>query len=131
LKLHGSVSWSLRDGRIVRYHDCRPAIRGDALIVAPVTEKSVPSALLPIWEQASSVLAASDTWIIIGYSFPPYDLAINELFRSNAAHGPDVHILNPDQNVADRVRSLLPPAAVHAHAGLPGGLEDVPAILGG
>ena len=32
-KLHGSISWSHRDRQLVRYHDCRPAIRGDAAIV--------------------------------------------------------------------------------------------------
>ena len=36
LKLHGSISWSVKNNQLVRYHDCRPAIRGDAAIVAPI-----------------------------------------------------------------------------------------------
>ena len=41
-KLHGSISWSYRGGQLIRYRDCRPAIRGDAAIVAPVTTKLLP-----------------------------------------------------------------------------------------
>lgn len=129
LKLHGSVSWALKGNRIVRYHDCRPAIRGDAIIVAPVTEKSVPDAFRPIWDRAAKALAASDTWIVVGYSFPAYDAAINDLFRANAAHKPHVHILNPDRHVAGRVQRLLDPAIVHSHGGLPEALADLGTIL--
>lgn len=130
LKLHGSISWTLKDNQIVRYHDCRPAIRGDAVIVAPVTEKNVPSVFQPIWHHAAMALAKSDTWIIVGYSLPSYDLAINDLFRSNAGHGTQVHVLNPNRQVADRVASLLPHAIVHAHPGLPEALSDLPKLLG-
>lgn len=130
LKLHGSISWALKDNRIVHYHDCRPAIRGDAVIVAPVTEKNVPSVFRPIWSSAESALAKSNTWIIVGYSFPPYDLAINELLQSNAGHRPKVHILNPDQRVIDRVQSLLPRAVIHAHPGLPEALPEIAQMVG-
>jgi hypothetical protein len=129
LKLHGSISWSLKGTEIVRYHDCRPAIRGDALIVAPVTEKSVPESLQAIWTAAASALARSETWIIVGYSFPAYDVAINDLFRLNARHRPRVHVLNPDRQVADRVRSLLHPAEIFSHSGLPEALSDLPQML--
>jgi hypothetical protein len=124
-----SMSWTLKGNLIVRYHDCRPAIRGDAIIVAPATKKSVPEVFRPIWDRAASALAESDTWIVIGYSFPSYDLAINELFRSNASHRPHIHVLNPDRQVADRVRPLLHPAIVHEHAGLPEALADLAEIL--
>ena len=129
LKLHGSVSWTIQNNQIIRYHDCRPAIRGDAAIVAPITEKRVPNVFRPIWESAASSLAKSDTWIIVGYSFPTYDIAINELFRSNADHRPRVHILNPDGEVADRVRFLLPNADISSHFGLPEALVDLPKVL--
>ena len=36
LKLHGSVSWAVDGSKVIHYHDCRPAIRGDPAIVAPV-----------------------------------------------------------------------------------------------
>src|SRR3990172_7097413 len=72
LKLHGSVSWSLRDGKLLRYHDCRPALRGDPAIVAPVTTKELPPAFEPIWEKARLALSSSNVWIIVGYSLPEY-----------------------------------------------------------
>ena len=130
LKLHGSVSWSLNGNRIDRYHDCRPAIRGDAAIIAPVTEKSVPSVFQPIWDHAASALAKSDIWIIVGYSFPEYDITINKLFQSTAKHGTRVHIMNPDPEAFRRAESLLPDSDVRPHSGIPEALYDLPNILG-
>ena len=52
LKLHGSVSWSMEHGVLVKYQDCRPAIRGDAAIVAPIVGKSVPAYLEATWQAA-------------------------------------------------------------------------------
>lgn len=129
LKLHGSVSWSIKGDRIIRYHDCRPAIRGDAAIIAPITEKSVPKIFQPVWDCAASTLTNSDNWIIVGYSFPPYDLAVSELFRSSATRGVRVHVLNPDPAVADRVSALLPNAIVEWYRGLPDALTELPKIL--
>jgi hypothetical protein len=80
LKLHGSVSWSMDNGQIVHHIDCRPAIQGKAVIVAPVTEKLVPRYLRPIWEKAADALTRSDLWLVIGYSFPSYDETVNQLF---------------------------------------------------
>ena len=42
LKLHGSVSWAIGTEGLEQYHDCRPAIRGDAAITAPIEEKNIP-----------------------------------------------------------------------------------------
>lgn len=130
LKLHGSVSWAFGKNDIDRYHDCRPAIRGDAAIIAPITEKSVPRPFRSIWDNAASALTKSNIWIIIGYSFPEYDRAINELFRSNASHLPTVHVLNPDPSVARRLCTLLPHTNVYSHEGIPDALNDLPEILG-
>ena len=73
LKLHGSVSWSVRDSELVKYHDCRLAIRGDAAIVAPIVGKTVPTYLQPTWDTAKTHLSRARTWIVIGYSLPRYD----------------------------------------------------------
>ena len=129
LKLHGSVSWTIRNNGLEHYHDCRPAIRGDAAIIAPVIEKSIPSAFRPIWNNAEAMLGGSNIWIIVGYSFPHYDEAINELFRSNASHRPRVHILDPDPNVVRRVKLILPNSDIHSHDGLPNALHELPAML--
>ena len=129
LKLHGSVSWSLGKSGIDRYHDCRPAIRGNPAIIAPANEKRIPSLFREIWGRAGAALAASRVWIIVGYSFPEYDEAINALFRSNAFHQPKVHVLNPDASAARRLSNILPNVDIRPHAGLPEALYDLPEIL--
>jgi len=129
LKLHGSVSWSFDGNRIRRYFDCRPAVQGKALIVAPVTEKSVPRYLQPIWDKAAQALSESNIWLIIGYSFPAYDETVNQLFVQNGGHSPRVHILNPDSAVVGRVQLLMPSATVVGHPRLPEGIGSLPAIL--
>jgi hypothetical protein len=130
LRLHGSVSWSLEHGRIVHHIGCEPAIQGKAVIVAPVTGKSVPSYVTSIWDKAADALSRSDTWIVIGYSFPTYDETVNGLFVANARHAPHVPILNPDRGVAVRVQHVLPTVAVSSHPGIPDGIDDVLAIFG-
>ena len=129
LKLHGSVSWALNKNGIDFYHDCRPAIRGDSAIIAPTTEKRVPPAFRFIWDHAAAALRESDTWIIVGYSFPEYDEAVNRLFQLNASHRPRVHVLNPDPNVFCRVRTLLSQADVYSHEGIPNSFSDLSEIL--
>jgi hypothetical protein len=129
LKLHGSVSWSMDNGRIVHHLDCRPAIQGRAVIVAPVTEKLVPRYLQPIWEQAADALSQSSVWLVIGYSFPSYDATVNHLFAECGQHSPRIHVFNPDESVVARVQHLVPDAVVIRHAGLPDGIDDVPDIL--
>ena len=123
LKLHGSVSWSMRDGALVKYHDCRPAIRGDAAIVAPIVEKAVPAYLLPVWTAAGKHLATASTWIVVGYSLPPYDGAVKSLLADAAQPTTAIHVFDPDPTVASRFRTLA--GTVHAHPGLPDGLTHL------
>ena len=126
-KLHGSVSWSVRDGELVKYHDCRPAIRGDAAIVAPIIEKSVPAYLLPVWTAAGQHLADAGTWIVVGYSLPPYDRAVRSLLIAAARPGTSIHVFDPDPAVASRFGTLV--RDVRAHPGLPNGLERLRQLL--
>ena len=129
LKLHGSVSWSLERGELVKYHDCRPAIRGNAAIVAPIIGKTVPPYLRPIWRIAGNHLASANTWIIIGYSLPPYDELVRALLLNAATLATTVHVLDPDPAVAHRFGALLPKVALHAHPGLPDGTDAIRAVL--
>lgn len=127
-KLHGSISWSIRDDKLIRYHDCRPAIRGDAAIVAPVIEKSLPSLFEPIWIGARKALQASRTWLIVGYSLPEYDRLILDLLRTSASHRPEIHVFDPNPAIPAHYEQLLG-QPVFGHGGLPGGLADLDSIL--
>lgn len=128
-KLHGSVSWSYRDGQLVRYYDCRPAIRGDAAIVAPVTAKALPTYLESVWENASTALGSSHTWLVVGYSLPAYDSLVRGLLRDSARDNLVVHVFDPDPSVAERFRALLGDRTVLPHRGLPEGLGDLEDVL--
>lgn len=127
LKLHGSISWSVRDGALVKYHDCRPAIRGDAAIVAPIVEKSVPDYLRPVWTTARNYLANAGAWIVVGYSLPNYDHAVHSLLAEAARHVTSIHVFDPDPAVACRFRSFS--RDVHSYPGLPDGLDHLKYLL--
>jgi len=126
LKLHGSVSWSLRDGKLIRYHDCRPAVRGDALLVAPVRGKRPPDSLLPTWELARAALENARLVISVGYSLPPYDDLVRDLL---AASAPDAsfHVFDPNPAAGDHYRDQIG-REVDQHRGLPDSLTDVTTV---
>ncbi len=130
-KLHGSISWSHRNDELVRYHDCRPAIRGDAAVVAPVVAKSLPAYLEPVWANARRALLSSHTWLIVGYSLPAYDGLVRGLLQESAPDDVVVHVFDPDPGVAGRFRSLLEGCTVVSHGGLPDGIADLDEVLGG
>lgn len=127
-KLHGSISWSVRKGSFVRYHDCRPAIRGDAAIVAPVVEKSLPPLFEPLWTGARHALQSSPIWLIVGYSLPEYDRLVLDLLRTSIAHRPEIHVFDPNSAIPSHYERLLDQPVV-GHAGLPSGLSDLDSIL--
>ncbi len=130
LKLHGSVSWALdRSGILVRYHDCRPAIRGDAAIIAPVEQKSIPSHLQQVWDLAAEFLRTARTWIVVGYSLPTYDVAVRDLLRHAYSPATIMHIFDPDPGILDNYRSILPTDGLRHHQGLPEGLVELDQVL--
>lgn len=129
LKLHGSVSWGFRDRKLVKYHDCRPAVRGDPAIVAPVTSKKIPTWLEATWDLASHALSKSDVWIVVGYSLPNYDLLVRELLRSSGSHSPQIRVFDPNPQVSSKFASLIPGAKVSSHQGLPQGVKDLEDFL--
>jgi NAD-dependent SIR2 family protein deacetylase len=106
-KLHGSMNWLKCDlcdhiyintlGNI--YHQ---SFRNDldehnschcgygplkSVIIAPSTERDIRDVnILNIWKNSIEALRKSDEWIIIGYSLPQEDLAIQSIFL-RAYHG--------------------------------------------
>ena len=129
LKLHGSVSWSMEHGVLVKYQDCRPAIRGDAAIVAPIVGKSVPAYLEATWQAAKGRLSMASTWLVVGYSLPAYDRLVRTLLYESTTSNTRIHVFDPDPVVARRFRAELPRARVHGHPGLPEGTAVIPSIL--
>lgn len=82
-KLHGSLHWEWRGGDVTLWRDHRLPYRhgGEAAIVAPVLEKRPDPWIEPVWTAAIDVLRRADTWIVVGYSLPPYDYAVRDLLR--------------------------------------------------
>jgi hypothetical protein len=124
-KLHGSVSWSVKDGSLVKYHDCRPAIRGDAAIIAPATNKAIPAAFQSIWQSAGAALSTTSTLLVVGYSLPEYDLAVRDLLKLNLAPAARIHVFDPYPMIADRYKKLLPGNVVTSHPGFPEGIDHL------
>jgi hypothetical protein len=63
-KLHGSLNWSLEGGKVIMYQDARAAFRkgGNAAIVPPVPEKSIPLWLKEVWEESNVALKNWDLY---------------------------------------------------------------------
>ena len=128
LKLHGSVSWSVQGGELVKYHDCRPAIRGDAAIVAPIVGKTVPAYLERTWAVAKTHLGRARTWIVVGYSLPHYDQLVRSLLLEATAPDTTIHVFDPDPAVASRFREHLR-LDVRSYPGLPDGIDEIAGVL--
>jgi NAD-dependent SIR2 family protein deacetylase len=99
-KLHGSLNWLRCDlcehvyvnlrGLIAHLAfrkkvnpantcDCGHRLR--AALVAPSFVRDIRDVnLLEVWKAAFDYLRRADQWIVIGYSFPPEDIAIHSLF---------------------------------------------------
>lgn len=110
-KLHGSLNWHLRpSGEIDIYQDCRKAFayKNTAAIVAPVEEKDRPEAFASVWVGAEAMLARAETWIVIGYSLPPYDGAIREMLANAARGGPRIVVSDPSDDAFQRWKQTFP-----------------------
>lgn len=132
-KLHGSVNWAFEPhSESMKIHDdVRAVFRRDAedgtpAIIPPIPEKRMPREFSQVWHEARSVLAASDRWIVCGYSLPAYDRALQQFFGAILRLRPSttIVVLDPDaeavgarwQRLADRLNIILRP-------GLPAALE--------
>ena len=119
-KMHGSVSWDEN----ARYTDGRRGLTGEALIVAPTPEKSVPNSLRKVWDLAAHILGRSDRLVVFGFAFNPYDEALLEHF---AEHGRSLrHVavidIRPD---LERVARVWPRATAVALKPPPAGLTNL------
>jgi hypothetical protein len=128
-KLHGSLNWSIEEGRLRMYQDMRPAFRhgGTAAIVPPIPEKKAPPWLLTIWKAAEQELSSADVWIVCGYSLPDYDRSIHELLADAAGTAKKrIFIMDPlSEDLANKFQRVASSAEVIPLRGLPEGVEDL------
>jgi hypothetical protein len=120
-KLHGSLNWSRTDAGVEVFPDLRPAFRngGDAAIIPPLPEKPVPWWLEPVWDKARVELAATDEWVVVGYSLPPYDYEINRLLEDAARDVQCIQIYDPfAESIATRWSKIAPHARIETNDGL-------------
>jgi hypothetical protein len=108
-KMHGSISWDTNG----RYTDGRGGITGDALIVAPTPEKKPPAALASAWALAGEILRDSNSLLVFGFAFNPYDEALTAHLQE---HGRGIRrvVLVDKYPRSDRAKSIWPDATVHA-----------------
>lgn len=129
-KLHGSLSWSFENGRLAMYQDARPAFRsgGTAAIVPPLTEKTTPTWLRAVWDQCEAGLMDCPTWIVVGYSLPPYDIALLQLFQRAGAGVQQIWIIDPFAagEIEGRWKLAAPSAQVSCLPGLADALVEPP-----
>jgi hypothetical protein len=128
-KLHGSLNWVLNGDDVVMYQDARGVHRkgGEAAIVPPLPEKTIPTWLSGVWEEAEAVLRNSTVWIVCGYSMPAYDTKIIELLRNGAKEGgKSIILLSPNaKDLLHRWKSIAPNAEAIGLNGLPDGVPDL------
>jgi len=131
-KLHGSLNWSFEKGELVMYQDMRAVFRkgGTSAIVPPVTEKTVPDWLSPVWEECRSVLSACHTWFVCGYSLPPYDEALMKLFKGSGGDVERLFLSDPYARgeLESRWRGVAPGASIVCLPGLPDVLKVPPLV---
>ena len=131
-KLHGSLNWAFEPHSLsMKIHDDVRAVfrvdktRGRPAIVPPIPEKDMPLEFSHIWHEASRALEESETWIVCGYSMPPYDIALagyfgralqNSRVRRIVILDPNSHDLQGRWNMRDDVQ-------IDCRPGLPDALE--------
>lgn len=118
LKLHGSINWGIRAGKVDRHVNCQPAISGVPAIVAPMRAKQIPSWGKATWAHAGDALRSSAEWIFVGYSFPPYDRSVMNLIEQSAPRDVTVRIIDPSETPALRVATMLRAARIERYPGL-------------
>jgi hypothetical protein len=117
-KLHGSLDWAkCREcgslGLLFPYlpelhyrtATC-PSCHGrlEPFIVVPYMGE--PKELEAVWASAKKALTEADRVTVMGYSFPSYDTAIRDLFRTAVPMGTEIQVVdNVDTNADAHVRS--------------------------
>jgi len=116
LKLHGSVNWYYKDGRM-KYAPIDEEIKIDPkkiqghLLVYPAQEKFMhQDPFLDMFVFLRDTLFMAQEWFIIGYSFS--DREIKDFFvnayqqRKKEGRTPGVYIIDPNPNIKDKLKEI-------------------------
>lgn len=149
-KLHGSLNW-LRcdlcehiyinawgviaqrafDETIADYNtcDCGHALLRSVLVAPSLVRDIRDGNLLEIWKNALELLRTASEWVIIGYSFPPEDIAIRSLFiraYQGRRRKPRISVIQKGENhtVFSRYK-LFFPKCIYKTDGLEGFLSKL------
>jgi hypothetical protein len=106
-KLHGSVSWDSGG----YYTDGRRSITGNALIVAPTSEKDIPEVLRFTWDLAGQILKQSTRLLVFGFAFSAYDQLVLELLRFNGHNIRSILLIDIAPK-AEAVQQIWPQATI-------------------
>jgi len=118
--LHGSISWD--DHGL--YSDGRRGITGNALIIAPTRQKSIPPALQPAWDLAATILKQSSSVVVFGFSFNPLDDDVLNLLRTAGRGIESVLLIDVAANALRlRAEAIWPHASISVAPPPPDGNE--------
>ena len=133
LKLHGSTNWfysgqaEFHGETILWTHTAAPGseverateqkqLAGVAdkeiLIIPPVTEKTTyfrNETVGQLWGDAAEAIRGTGRIVVIGYSLPPSDFGMRAFLSTVVGDSAvEVFVVDPDAEIADRYRQLLP-----------------------
>lgn len=112
-KLHGSLSWTDKE----KFTSGKPGREGKALIVPPSPEKKPPPELRHVWDLGRSILKSSNSLVVFGFAFNPYDEALLDFLQSNGEALTRVLLIDPYPNTL-AASKLWPQATISTIASL-------------
>lgn len=106
-KIHGSISWTVN----AHFTDGRCGLRGDALVVPPIPEKTKPPLLRNVWNLAARVIRSSKRLLVFGFAFNPYDRALMQLLSKAGSELNSVLLVDINPPL-DRAKQIWPRAKI-------------------
>ncbi len=106
-KVHGSISWDAG----AHYTDGRRGMTGNALILAPVPNKTAPPELAGQWQLAARLLGRAARMVVFGFAFNPYDAELLNHLRTHGAAVKGVLLIDIKPNV-DAAKHIWPAASI-------------------